>query len=281
MAFTMRALADPGPGYVTWQTGEPDYAGIYAPSPILAGTAVIASGPAFYYQNQGKLGLDYAPVGLWLFDGDLTDDSGNGFDLTGAPLAYTDEATEWQRGAVTTGAASWTRVHEAALTITGAVTVEVVGSFQSVATGNVVATYIAGGELESANCLYQVSFDSTGAMAMYWESGAGVDRVVVSPAGVIPRGLPVHLAWTRSADAAADVNFYVNGVNVGSGSALAATGGSLSTLYVGGASGGNYLPRLCVLSSLKIIAAELSAAQIEAEFNRTLGQRAPFWPRIV
>lgn len=43
--YTMRALANPGPGYVTWQYAYPDYLGTYAPSPILAGTAVIVSDP--------------------------------------------------------------------------------------------------------------------------------------------------------------------------------------------------------------------------------------------
>lgn len=42
--YTMRALADPGPGYVTWQYGYPDYAGTHAAAPILAGTAVPAPG---------------------------------------------------------------------------------------------------------------------------------------------------------------------------------------------------------------------------------------------
>lgn len=43
--YTMRALANPGPGYVTWQHGYPDFLGVYAPSPIIAGSAVIVSGP--------------------------------------------------------------------------------------------------------------------------------------------------------------------------------------------------------------------------------------------
>lgn len=41
----MRALANPGPGYVTWTVFQPDFAGTYAGAPIQAGTAVIASGP--------------------------------------------------------------------------------------------------------------------------------------------------------------------------------------------------------------------------------------------
>lgn len=43
--YVMRALANPGPGYVSWTVFRPDYAGSYAPAPVQAGTAVIASGP--------------------------------------------------------------------------------------------------------------------------------------------------------------------------------------------------------------------------------------------
>lgn len=43
--YTMRALANPGPGYVTWQYAYPDYAGVYAPAAILAGTVAVVSGP--------------------------------------------------------------------------------------------------------------------------------------------------------------------------------------------------------------------------------------------
>lgn len=41
--FKMRALANPGPGYVTWDvTVAPDFAGVYAPAPIQPGTVVLA-----------------------------------------------------------------------------------------------------------------------------------------------------------------------------------------------------------------------------------------------
>jgi hypothetical protein len=41
-SFKMRALASPGPGYVTWVVPTtPDFAGAHAPSPIQPGTAII------------------------------------------------------------------------------------------------------------------------------------------------------------------------------------------------------------------------------------------------
>ena len=42
--FKMRALADPGPGYVVWVvTTSPDPSGTYAPSPIQSGTSSVAA----------------------------------------------------------------------------------------------------------------------------------------------------------------------------------------------------------------------------------------------
>ena len=42
--YMMRALANPGPGYVTWRVdGAPDFAGVQAPSPIVVGSAVVSS----------------------------------------------------------------------------------------------------------------------------------------------------------------------------------------------------------------------------------------------
>lgn len=42
--FKMRADASPGPGYVVWVvTGEPDFAGTFAPSPIVPGSVIHVS----------------------------------------------------------------------------------------------------------------------------------------------------------------------------------------------------------------------------------------------
>ena len=280
--YTMRALANPGPGYVTWQYGYPDYAGTYAPSPILAGTAVIVSGPV-PLESLGKLDTTHAPAGLWLFENNLNDSSGNGFNLTGAPN-YTTVARDNQLGALY-AATPWTRPsRDAALAIIGALTVEAVVTISTAAAGGSICSVSNGGETEADNTAFWcIASFPTGEMAMFWESGVGVNRVVTSPGGVLPVGTPCHLAYTRSADAVAVVNFYVNGINVGSGSAIAATGATAANLILRVASDGggtNQLGRGSILTSLKIIAAELTPAQIVAEYNRVLGGRGIVYPRL-
>lgn len=278
--YTMRALANPGPGYVTWQHGYPDFLGVYAPSPIIAGSAVIVSGPVPLEQI-GKLDTTYSPVGLWLFDGDLTDDSGNGFTLSGT-ASYTSVPRDNQKGlcyrsTLTRG------VKDAPLSLMGAVTIELTGTLLSSTANQCFFCFGKSGEVEADNHAYIGMVTQNRAMFLFWESGAGVDRQVTSPDGVVPIGIPSHLVWTRDGSDPAEVNLYVNGVNVHTGSDVAATGGTAATcaLRVGTDSVGRY-PILegSVLTSLKIIDGELTPAQVMDEYNRVLGGRGIVYPRL-
>lgn len=236
-----------------------------------------------------KLGLDYSPVGLWLFENNLTDSSGNGFNLTGSP-SYTTVERDKQIGAIF-ATSPWTRPsRDAALSIMGALTIEAVVTVAFSSTTTMTVCSVGNtGESEADNSAYYAMIGSTlsGAsdkkMTLLWESGAGVNRSVTSSTEVVPVGIPCHLVWTRSADATAVVNMYVNGVNVHSGSDVAATGGTASTclLRVGSTSAvQDRLGHGSVLTSLKIIAAELTPAQVVAEYNRVLGGRAISWSRL-
>ena len=228
-----------------------------------------------------KLGLEHSPVGLWLFDGDLNDSSGNGFDLTGTP-DYTTELRDKRVGAIF-GTTPWTRPsRDSELSIIGALTIEAVVTVAfSSATTMTVCSIGNTGETEADNSAYyamigsSISGASDKKMTLLWESDIGVNRSVTSATEVVPVGIPCHLVWTRSADATAIVNMYVNGVNIHTGSTTAATGGTAATclLRVGTTSAiEDRIGRGSVLTSLKIIAAELTPAQVVAEYNKyTMG----------
>lgn len=66
--YTMRALANPGPGYVTWRTVAPDYLGLLSPAPIQAGTAVIVSDTRGPYETDtfGSFEARPFPATPWL-----------------------------------------------------------------------------------------------------------------------------------------------------------------------------------------------------------------------
>ena len=234
-----------------------------------------------------KLGLEHSPVGLWLFDGDLNDSSGNGFDLTGTP-DYTTELRDKRVGAIF-GTTPWTRPsRDSELSIIGALTIEAVVTVAfSSATTMTVCSIGNTGETEADNSAYyamigsSISGASDKKMTLLWESSTGVNRSVTSATEVVPVGIPCHLVWTRSADATAIVNMYVNGVNIHTGSTTAATGGTSATcLFRVGTNSAiaDTLGRGSVLTSLKIIAAELTPAQVIEEYNRVLGGKAITYP---
>ena len=68
MTVLMRAL-NLSSNFITWTSTSPDYEGAYAPEAIQSGSAiVVADTGEATIENIGKLGLEYNPVGLWLFD---------------------------------------------------------------------------------------------------------------------------------------------------------------------------------------------------------------------
>lgn len=282
MTILMRAL-NLSSSFITWKSNTPDYEGTYAPESIQSGSAIVVADTGGTKPIQ-KLGLEYDPVGLWLFNGNLNDSSGNGFNLAGSP-EYTTTEIDKQIGAIF-GTSAWARPsRDAALNITGAVTIEAVISLNFAGIGMGVCVVGANSSSSADNIAYFALIGSSGEMVMSWETGSSVSQTVSSATGVraIPQGIPSHLVYTRSADETANVNLYVNGINVGSGSKTAATG-STSTgclLRVGTNSAGlNPIDKGTVFTSLKIIAAELTPQQVVDEYNRVLGGKTIAYPTI-
>ena len=209
--------------------------------------------------------LTHSPVALYQFEGDLTDSSGNGYDLTlesgselygsvaGLPCFYFDNASSVFRTA-----------YDAALAITGAITVEMIVSLTP-GTAGVLIDFSASGETEATNILYNLSVDTSNTLSTLWESGGGTNRQgsnVYVPSGVF------HLAWTR--DSAGTLSkIYINGAKVLEETlAGAASGGTSAQLRIGDSATGN--PLGGYLASLKIVGSELSASEVLAEYERTL-----------
>jgi len=226
-------------------------------------------------KNIGKLDTTYSPVGLWLFDNNLNDSSGNGFNLSLASPAY---ATTKDGILGIYSGTRCTRGHETALTITGAMTVECIATIRG-SIDFVLVSYIATGETEATNALYQIVYVANGSIQIFWERGAGSDVSIISPTGVIPNSCPHHLVITRSGDATSSVNFYVNGVNKGSGSGLLPTGGSSSTLWVMGSAAAS-APAGIILSTLKILDIELTPDQVKVEYDLAFRRKSLWWPRV-
>jgi hypothetical protein len=235
-----------------------------------------------YKQYPGKLGLEHSPAGLWNFEGNLNDSSGNGFYLSGTPLGYSIQANDFQYGVIFGGSEFSRPSRDAALAITGAITIEIVGIFMPPEYG-VLEFFCSMGdssETEASNTPFYWYFESSLQMTFLWEYGAGQNASVTSDLDVIPVGIPCFIACTRSSGNPATVNLYVNGRSVGSGTGPAGTGSTANTIrFRVGASnaGGDDIYYGTIMSSFKIIPYELSQEQIVSEYNKTLGNTMPFF----
>ncbi len=222
-----------------------------------------------------KFDTTHSPVALYQFDGNTNDSSGNGYDLTavgagGTVLEYRDV---WPGLVALTRGFPARPAFDAALAIAGDMTIQAICVIRNapVPIGAVCACLSLtspGGDIEVNNVQYALNLPSQNGLNFASEHGAGVDDAfTVTPGKGLPAfGVPFYVAVVRESNV---VRFYVNGVQYGSASAVrtAPTGGGNSVLCVRQA---DSLPSPEV-ASLKICDVALSQAEIEAEWNLTMG----------
>jgi hypothetical protein len=221
--------------------------------------------------------LTHSPEGLWQLDGDLLDSSGNSHTLT------LETGTE-QYGRIGSLQASYfdgasaliRNTADAGLAIIGDMTVELLIAWETDRPGSGVnsdrymVSHSGTGETEAGNFIY--TFASRAAalgLAYFAETGAGTNIGIYGADGYAGvESIAYHYAMVRSSN---DVTFYVNGVQLGAtSSGLAApSGGGDGRFRIGQHSSGALITAL--VSSVKLIASALTAAQVRAEYNRTLG----------
>ena len=211
----------------------------------------------------------HSPVGLYQFQGDFTDDSGNGRDLTevGTPVYGPGHAGGYISWVNASEAGERTGAAAAPFRIAGALTVEclvrpaALSSFQTIA-------IVDGAAAADADNI-QWAMQTNGALVRYIHEGP-VGTFRVFEAGHLVIGVQSHLAIVRDA-AGTEIWIYENGIEVGNTTlASAPTGGSTANLHVGEDVGG-ILPWIGGLATLEIIAAELTAAQVLARARLVLG----------
>lgn len=221
--------------------------------------------------------LTHSPLGLWQLDGDLLDSSGNGLDLAvvaGGGTRYT-ELLPGIRGLYLD---DLTHVHQASgdasLELLGDMTLEmlIAPDLDRAGTEQVVVTHQAAGATEAVNGLYAMTIGVTDVadMSYFAEQGAGVAIRYTVNSRRLGLGGVYHWAMVR---ANAQVQFYLNGALAGAASSglLAPTGGGSGTFTIGGTPGSAVFDAQCAIASVKLIGSALSAAQVLAEYDRTLG----------
>lgn len=283
--ITVNGDGEPGPTGATGPTGPTGATGETGPTgptgPTGAtGTGVTGptgpTGPAGEGSSAAtisKFDTTHNPVGLWNFNDSLEDSSGNGFTLTGTSHVF----REIYPGIIALAGGSAARtVNDAALTITGDVTIQALVSFAPSSAAGDVCKFANDGGADGTianNTLYRFIADQTGTngFTAFHEAStpsAGANHTF-SSTGVSNRGLPrnemlFYCAMVRESNV---YTFYLQGLPYGtaSGTLTAPTGGTAAFLVVRSDAASPDI------AALKIVGSALSAAQIKAEYNRTLG----------
>jgi hypothetical protein len=235
-----------------------------------------ATGPTGMTGETGGGGLEFqkfdtthSPAGLWNFEQDLTDDSGNSYDLTVDTGTETYTSVEGLVGLkMDDGTENFHHnVTGTNLEILGDMTMEALivweGDFSA---ERIICLYAqTGADVEANNNLYNFRSDSGGGLSYFCETTAAANVSHAFGAG-IQVGELTYVAIVREDD---DVTLYLDGVAIGSASSglAAPVGGSASVFQVGKAS---FIGTIC---SLKIIASALTAGEVLGEYNHTLGNR--------
>jgi hypothetical protein len=214
--------------------------------------------------------LTYSPLALWQLDWSLADSSGNGYTLTQNSQGWGHMPNGVKAGFFR-DSTYFSHAYNAALAITGEITVEVIAFLVDNPTNDLnICSFGVTGESLASNVLWSLGVDGTkGALRYFAEYGsAGTNIVFDSGNYSVPASQVVHLAMTRSSSQI--INLYINGYCVGTSSALhAPEGGTSDMLKIG--DGTTSTERGTMVASVKVIAAELSAAQIKGEAFRCLG----------
>lgn len=230
----------------------------------------------------GKLDTSYSPVGLWQFDGDLTDDGSANETLTAGvgTATYTNVQSESKQSLIMTPAEGIGGVDPApaALRVSGDVTVQLVytplveeiGNFGS---GLFLCHGNAAGEAE--NEMYMLLLENTAGKLeplFRYEHGANT-RVTTkaAPAVYLTAGEPQHILARRwdAGGGSTSTDLWVNGTQIASLTGQTACSGGSAAYIQFGVSGGNIAVQYGLYHAAKVVDRKLTDAEVAAEFSRT------------
>jgi hypothetical protein len=212
-----------------------------------------------------KLDATHSPVGLWLFEDDMTDETASGYDLTVSGGTERYGSVNGLKGfhfAEPTNL--YHNVGSTALEITGDMTIEAILFHQGFSGIQNIVSYggFPGVETEVTNILYEFGNINGLQLRSDWEYSGFYINELLTVDGSLPLCQLTHLAWVRDADF---VKFYVDGKQVGATSPeqQTPTGGGDCRLQVGTETLSG------VLCCLKIVASALSDGEVWSEYERT------------
>jgi hypothetical protein len=242
----------------------------------------ISTTQSSFYSAPQNLGLDYSPLALYTFDGNINDQSGNSYNLSvhSGSLQYTDGPFYGSQAILFDGYNALTSSVISALQITGAVTLQafIKSNTTTVSSvGKAVASLAGIGESLNTNILYSMFVDGdnkAGSFGYDIEKGLGVDVSEFSIASLLQPGKWYHIAIARNGSS--NSKLYLNGTLITSFTNLTFpakdVSGNLQRLIVGThpSSIGDYqaFAYKGAVSNLKIVNRELTIDEIKSEYER-------------
>jgi hypothetical protein len=240
-----------------------------------------ASGTGYVVPVSGTivrpLSNSYDPIGLWVFDGDLTDSSGNGNDLT-AEVGSSNivRIAPYLQGNAFAGDTILVAGDDSDLELTGDATIQAIVIYAAdtiVSATKTIAgqTGPSGDGVDANNFLMRMSLNTTDSVAYFAEDTGGANISFTSAQKLNGRARTAHhLAIVREND---DVTVYIDGVRYDSSSGLSApVDGSATRFRIGGdissGAGDNFFTG--VIASVKYNDFALSDAQIRREYESLL-----------
>lgn len=231
----------------------------------------------------GKLGSHYSPVGLWLFDGTLTDSGTTGENLSLARgevhYAYLQDSDKRSLSVDDQdGLEGVSSPAPASLRVSGDVTVQFLYTPIKNEPGTAgSALFICGGSgsLEANNELYSLLLDGTAGSItpiFRWEHGAGTRVTVTDVAFNMTPGRPQHIVGRRFSDGVGTSTgqLWVNGVLIAELTGQTnPTGGTSSPIYLGREAAGNVAIQIAALHAIKVVDRSLTDEELLDEFLRT------------
>ena len=245
---------------------------------LVSGGAVLGGGGAGGGSSAspypGSLDTTHDPVGLWLLDGDITDSSGNGLDLTAKGTAsYYIKAggREWYVLDGDQGLEDDSQA--AALEITGSMTVQFTAMIMhSPLSAEYIVSHATTGETEDTNILYAVAPATNAGNTWTWvhEYSAGAnENKSLSTTGVpnIDKILGQWHHWAFVRDVTANtITMYMDGAEmVSTPYTNEASGGTSGKFSIGRYAGGSFEVTRMAIGNVKIVDSALTAAQLRTE----------------
>ena len=237
-------------------------------------------GGAWWVKEPGarvrRHGLEHQPLALYQLGATngLADFSGHGRTLTvqAGTARYTYIHPSLQAFRFDGATSLYYNVADTALQLTGDMSALFLFLLETAADNDVFFSHTQTGETEATNQLYALKFSTAPTIQWLTESGAGVNATADLTNFGMHVGQLCHVAVTRASGV---VTLYLNGKTWGTASSALTTptGGGDGRLRIGAddglGGGGNFIAG--AMTSFKLIGSALTAGQVAAEYNRTMG----------